>query len=250
MDTKNNDYHISFFKPSTHQAKANRNMVVVLVLIWAFGVFGFQIWLRVAEKPTPELAFKSYEQAWPSVEKGTASKDELQEFAKSAMSVLGKHFVKPEQKAALENGVSWAVFQLVADTLKTGFMDKLVAFEKVESEISDITDPNYLAQKMAFISYLRPLVGFEENDVRATLLPLNLNSADLTKFRNESKELVPTAMSTYLIHNQSFLTDSKFLGFPFHYFYTAVFLLILFVLLCLAYCVRTDNYNKRYSIAD
>ena len=57
-------------------------------------------------------------------------------------------------------------------------------------------------------------------------------------------------MGLYLIHNRSVLTDTKFLGFPFHYFYTAVFLLILFVGLCWLYCIRTDMFHKKYGIED
>ncbi|MCF8373798.1 MAG: DUF4212 domain-containing protein [Bacteroidales bacterium] len=250
MDTKSNEYHFSFFKPTTPQATANRNMVLLFVTIWAVGVFGFQIWLKVIEKPTPEPAYLSYEEVWSNIENETASPADLQTFAKATMSVLGKQFIAPDKKAALENALSWSVFKLVADSNKTAFMDRLIAFETLRGEITDISDANYVAQKKDFIEYLKPILGFEKNDVRATYLPFSIKSSDLMQFKAESKALIPLGMSTYLIHFQSFLTDTKFLGFPFHYFYTAVFLLIMFVLLCLAYCVRTDNSNKRFGLAD
>ncbi len=67
MDEKNNSYHISFFKPTTEQAKANRNMVVWLICVWAVAIFGFQILLRIIEKPTPEAAFITFAEVWENV---------------------------------------------------------------------------------------------------------------------------------------------------------------------------------------
>jgi hypothetical protein len=61
MDNSSDDYHISFFKPTTPQAVANRNMVVWLVVIWFFAIFGFQILLKVVEKPTPEQSYLTFE---------------------------------------------------------------------------------------------------------------------------------------------------------------------------------------------
>jgi putative solute:sodium symporter small subunit len=55
-------------------------------------------------------------------------------------------------------------------------------------------------------------------------------------------------MTKYATHNQSVLTDFAFLGFPFHYFYSGVFLLILFVFLCWLYCIRLERLQKKYSI--
>lgn len=57
-------------------------------------------------------------------------------------------------------------------------------------------------------------------------------------------------MKLYMTHNQSVLTNAKFLGFPFHYFYTAVFLLILFVFLCWLYCVITDRVNIKLGLEE
>ena len=61
---------------------------------------------------------------------------------------------------------------------------------------------------------------------------------------------LPGAMEKYLIHNRSFLTDSSFLGFPLHYFYTAQFLLILFIVLCLIYAKAVDKKNTRLGIEE
>ena len=59
---------------------------------------------------------------------------------------------------------------------------------------------------------------------------------------------IPGIMKTNLIHNQSVLTDTIFLGFPFHYFYSALFLLTLFVLICLVYCFKIDTLMKKYDM--
>ncbi|MFC1670672.1 DUF4212 domain-containing protein, partial [Spirochaetota bacterium] len=54
----------------------------------------------------------------------------------------------------------------------------------------------------------------------------------------------------YLIHNRNVLTDIKFLGFPFHYFYTSQLLLIMFVLICLVYCIATDRIHRKYGFIE
>ena len=89
MSDSTNGYHFSFFKPTTPQATANRNMVLWLVSIWFVAIFGFHILLRVIEKPTPEPAYITFENVWENVENGTASAEQYQEFGKATLSVLG-----------------------------------------------------------------------------------------------------------------------------------------------------------------
>ena len=93
-------------------------------------------------------------------------------------------------------------------------------------------------------------MNINKNGIRAEILNSVLDSKTNVELTKEDKEKLPQIMDKYLIHNRSFLTDSKFLGFPFHYFYTAVFLLILFVGLCYAYAKQIENLNKRYGIDD
>jgi len=94
------------------------------------------------------------------------------------------------------------------------------------------------------------LFDLEPHDVRVKIAPLEVKSSLLETFDAGNRDVFVEAMGLYLFHNRSVLTDSKFLGFPFHYFYTAVFLLMLFVGLCLLYCLRTDLFNKKYGIED
>ncbi|MBW6500163.1 MAG: DUF4212 domain-containing protein [Bacteroidales bacterium] len=62
-----------------------------------------------------------------------------------------------------------------------------------------------------------------------------------TKIQTRLKELT---------HNQSALTDTVFLGFPFHYFYTAVFLLILFIVLCIVYNILVEWRLKKEGVTE
>ena len=107
-----------------------------------------------------------------------------------------------------------------------------------------------MAEKEKLIALLRGIYDLHPNDVRAKIAPLEVHAGMMETFNDENKAVFEEAMGLYLVHNRSVLTDTKFLGFPFHYFYTAVFLLILFVGLCWLYCVRTDMYNRRYGIED
>lgn len=249
MDESSNDYHISFFKPTTPQAKANRNMVVWLVLIWFVAIFGFQTLLRVIQKATPEPAYLTFQKVWENVESGNASVTELQEFGQATLSVLGKKLT-PEARNSLNNAMSWTVYQLTADSLKGALMSKVQDFETTVNEIQNITDPAYVNEKQDISVELGTLLNLSPSDVRWKILPLGLISSQMENLALETKENLPGIMEKYLIHNQSFLTDKKFLGFPFHYFYTAIFLLILFVGLCWIYCVRTDRIHEKLNVID
>jgi len=246
----NNDYHISLFKPTTERARYNRNIILMLVVIWAVAVFGFQIFLRVVEKPTPEAALIQFEEVWNNIKSGEASVAEYQTLAQTSLSVLGKIFVAADDKVALNNALSWSVYQLCDSAQKVNLYNELVQFEKIKSEITQIFDPIYLEAKSNLISSIAPIIGLGLNDVRVKIMPVELYAAQMNVFEAANMEKLPAVMSKYMTHNQSFLTDTQFLGFPFHYFYTAVFLLILFVFLCWLYCVRVDRRNKILNIQE
>ena len=250
MATTNDDFKISFFKPTTPQATANRNLVILLVSIWVVAIFGFQILLRIFEKPTPETTYIAYENVSEAVFLGNVQKEERQVFSQSLLSVMGKLYVTPEDKQVLGQALSWTVFHLLPEEAKDPLRGEVKQFEMIREKASSITDSEYLSAKQSVISTFSPYLGLEEYSLEAKLLPFGLVSEQMTGTTPESLEQIPAIMSKYLIHNQSFLTDMKFLGFPFHYFYTAVFLLILFVGLCWFYCVRIDRLNRNMNIAD
>ena len=121
----------------------------------------------------------------------------------------------------------------------------VIPFEKLKEEVTSISDPEYINAKNSLSQVASSILGLQKSDPRTLIVSFSLVSTEMELFKAENKDMIPTIMSTYLIHNQSFLTDFKFLGFPFHYFYTAVFLLILFVFLCWLYCYRVDKMNVK-----
>ena len=250
MSDDYNGYHISFFRPTTPRAKANRTIVIWLASIWAVSIFGFQILLLVLEKPTPEPAYLTFQSVWGDVEDNSADRIELQEFGKSALSVLGKIAISDKEKATLENALSWSIYQLTPDSLRSVLVARVQGFEKIKAEIVNISNPDYVAARNVLSKELSPVLVLASNDVRRNILPLALRSSSMKVLTDDTKVSLPAIMEKYLIHNQSVLTDTRFLGFPFHYFYTGVFLLILFVGLCWVYCVLVDRLDARLNTVE
>jgi putative solute:sodium symporter small subunit len=258
------DYRISFFKPTTAFSKTNRNLVIVLVLIWAVAIFGFQILLRVLQEPTPESALIKFEKVWDeskndlqlTLSDSTAMIKEKQDFASSVLSVLGKSsFYTDKNKPVLNNAFSWVVYDLVPEEEKEAFKAEIAVFEKMKENITTLTDTQYINAKKSIIAKIEPLLNLKDEEFginKANLIPLELRADVMEKFLPENKKQIHGVMELYLTHNQSVLTDTIFLGFPFHYFYTAIFLLVLFVVLCWVYCFIIDRvhtkmgtYNKK-----
>ena len=250
MESNPNDYHISFFKPTTDSARRNRNMVVQFVLIWAIAIFGFQILLKVIEKPTPEPAWDIYQSAWGEIEAGSTDAGLLMQASQSALSVLGKVAIDPLHRGALDNMISWAALNIADSVQRTLLMQKLESFESIAATTDDPRAGEYVAAKNELIPVLQEIYGLTPSDVRGKIAAVEIHSSMMQSFSDENRMVFREAMDLYLIHNRSILTDTQFLGFPFHYFYTAVFLLILFVGLCWLYCVRTDMFNRKYGIED
>jgi putative solute:sodium symporter small subunit len=88
--------------------------------------------------------------------------------------------------------------------------------------------------------------GFEP--LLVSILKSSLVAVTSEIISEEHKKALPGIMDLYLVHNRSVLTDTRFLGFPFHYWYSAQFLLILFVGLCWLFCYMTDVSNRRFSL--
>jgi putative solute:sodium symporter small subunit len=250
MKTNKQEYHTSFFRPTSDITRANRNMVLWLVLIWAVAVFGFHFLLKIIEKPTPEPTLLSYEQVKENAYNGTADLAEMQEFAKVPLQVLCKVFLSEEDRIHLQSVLTWAVFKTVNEDQVDYLYNTIKEFEDIEANTTDILDPNYQESKVRLMNVAAQFIGLSENDIRAKFLPLELNSDYPESLSAESITQFETILNKYLIHNESVLTRIKFLGFPFHYFYTAVFLLVLFIFLCWLYCIRTDALNKKYGIED
>ena len=121
--TQEDKYNVNFFKPLTQHAKANTRLILTLAIIWAVGVFGFQILLMVFNEPTPEANFTKFEEVWPVVvESNSVAPNVKQDFAKVTLAVLGKNIaVNDNHKAYLKEALSWTVYSMQDDSMKAVF---------------------------------------------------------------------------------------------------------------------------------
>jgi putative solute:sodium symporter small subunit len=244
------DYHISFFKPTTNQARFNKGLVLWLVSIWFIAIFGFHILLRIIEQPTPEPPLIAFNEVWEDVSNGTATAEQTQKVGQASLYVLSKIAITPEERTLLSQTMSWSLIQQFPDTVQTNVKEKFAKFESLKESIADINDPEYLESKQKLSKKLSPKLGLTELDARIPILPIELTGNIPANMPQAVADELPAILEKYMIHNRSVLTDTKFLGFPFHYFYSAVFLLILFIGLCWLYCIRIDHRNLKLGIED
>jgi len=251
------DYNISFFKPKSDFSRKNRNLVLTLVIIWAVSVFGFQILLKILEKPVPEIALTEFNEVKTNVFAETASPNEMQVFLKSLINVANKNTVnKDSEKPIVEKAINWAVYSLVTD--KNIASDKIKNIQNKKEEALNISDFSKYKEERLKIKELEKefivenfsTLSINKNDIRAEILTSVLTSDINASLTNEEKDQLPKIMDKFLIHNRSVLTDTTFIGFPFHYFYTAVFLLVLFVGICYVYAKQIERLNKQFGIDD
>jgi uncharacterized membrane protein len=254
----NNDYHFSIFHPTNEYGRRNRNIIISMIIIWAVAVFGFQILLRVFQKLTPEKALITYESVIDNVKTGKATVKEKQDFINSLVAVLGKSTIKKEDKTVLGNALSYCVFNLTDSSNKAILLKNIEEFQIVREEITKtVSDEQFIQakalidkKKTEIINQIAEITGNSTGSLESNIIAFNLVKNDKIEIGEEDVIRLNNTMKLYLRHYQSFLTDSKFLGFPFHYFYTAEFLLILFVLLCLIYSIRIQMLQKKYSIVE
>lgn len=234
--SNSNDYDVNFFKPITEHARANAKLITIMFLIWAFAVFGFQFMLIIFNKPTPEKNYVQFQKDWPAIIETTSTVEMNQEFSRTLLSVLGKNIVlKANDKITLQNALHWSVYNLLDEEAKVNFLNDL----KNNKEKAIETTIQAIGLKDT---------GFDM--LRRDLLPSSLISNGNGTISNEELNAIPGIMELYLVHNRSFLTDTIFMGFPFHYWYTAQFLLIMFVILCLIYAKITDKQNEKHNFVE
>jgi putative solute:sodium symporter small subunit len=202
------------------------------------------------QKPTPEPSYTAFENVWENVKSGKASQDEIQQFGQATLAVLGKVALEPDERTLLSQAMSWSVIRAFPDSLRSAIEAEIRTFEAQKQQIANIGDEAYVKEKRVLSEKYSPALGLSENDVRTRILPIELTAVNISSLSDEAVNSLPGIMRKYLVHNQSFLTNFVFLGFPFHYFYTAVFLLILFVGLCWLYCIRTDRRDTILGIED
>ena len=256
MEASSNNYDFNLFKPVSPYGRRNRNLILILGAIWFVAIFGFQILLLIFQKPTPEKALITFESVWDNVKSGNATDQEMKDFVNSLIAVSGKSSVKPADKIVLVNSISWSVYNMVGDSEKVILSAKVKELSEVRDKLSTAADEEYInlksnlqSIKSAINAIANEKTGVDPTNIKAAILPYSLNP-DYNGLKTSDTEALPKIMKLYLTHNQSFLTDNKILGFPFHYFYTAEFLLILFVGLSLFYSIRITHLQKKYSIKE
>jgi len=250
-------YNFSLFKPRNLHGRKNRNVILSMLMIWAVAVFGFQFLLRLIEKPVPENALSMFESTWSSVSTSDLKTVEYEEFLKSLVLVRGKNIVKPEDQKVLSSAISCVVFSVVPDSIKSLALGAISDLSSLKGSLSKTKDQEYLDLKMkitqrnrAIISLIGPYSGFDSGSLESTILISSLQEKYPDSLSDTTFTGLPGIMKLYLTHNRSVLTDTKFLGFPFHYFYTAVFLLIMLVVLCIVYNVLIEWRLRKEGIVE
>ncbi len=212
-------YEVNFFKPKSEATRANTKLISILVIIWVVAVFGFQFLLIGIGKPVAEKTLIDFQDLWPKVQSSPSDAD-LQAFSKVMLMTLGKNAtVSPADKELMEQALAVSV---------------------------NLLEPGASTADAAVDAVGLGTEGFEP--LLEDQLRYHFKATDARDYSSLSG--LPKAMELYLTHNRSFLTDTSFLGFPLHYYYTAQFLLILFIGLCLIYARVTDKMNKRLGIEE
>ena len=228
---------VNFWRPASNRERKNNKVIGIMIIIWALAVFGFQIMLIVLNKPTPEESYIKFEQIWPKVsKKGKADPETTIEFAKILLTTLGKEInLQAVHSQQLKETFSWTVYSLVPKEKRYLF--------RTSSERK---------HKSAARKAIRALQleRYGKDKLLADLVEYSLVPVRSSKQYRTNRDNIPIIMQKYLVHNRSILTEFKFLGFPFHYWYSAQFLLILFVALCWYYAHFTDRLNKKYKVKE
>ena len=238
-------YNFSIFTPRNKHGRKNRNVIFTMLAIWAVAVFGFQFLLRAIEKPTPEKALTVFESEWPAVTGISAVAGDQADYRAvltSLLMVKGKNTVAAGDQQLLSEAISSLLFLMVPDSLAGQLMENVAALELMHADIATLKGQEYMDLKYriqdasaGLIGMLEPYTGYGTTSLEAPVLAASLKKSFPASLTDPSLSRLPDIMKLYLTHNRSVLTDTEFLGFPFHYFYTAVFLLVLFVVLCIVY---------------
>ncbi|HOO98106.1 MAG TPA: hypothetical protein P5180_01405 [Bacteroidales bacterium] len=247
------EYNFSIFRPRNLHGRKNRNIIFTMLLIWATAVFGFQILLKVVEKPVPEKAYVIFESEWPVVLSGSMTGESAGRLMRSFLLVKGKNIVSSGDQKILSGAVNTLFYAAVPDSVEPVIINQVAKMKEMKAKLATVRDQEYLSTSSSIVESANLLSGetskysgFENKSLETSILVNCLSETYQSSFSEEELSRIPDIMSLYLIHNQSKLTDKHFLGFPFHYFYTAVFLLILFVSLCIVYNILVEwRLNKQ-----
>lgn len=224
-------YDINFFKPHTPFLKDATRLIWIGLTIWFVATYGFHILLKVIEKPTPEAGYLVYEKVYPKLTNDSASTEDLVGIGNVYLGLVGKS-VALQANTALKNVFTSTVYTILPENQR----EQLLSTAK-EAATNKKVDTSYIAKAL----------GVESNAAMKAAVPYALSPIGAVDISMVNPD-IPAIMDRYLIHNQSVLTDTIVLGFPFHYFYSALFLLALFVTICLVYCKAIDKVMVKYDL--
>ena len=224
-------YNVNFFKPSTPFLKENIRAIVIGLVIWGVVTYGFQILLRIMETPTPEAVYVEFQEIAPKLTDGSASPEEMAKAASFYLAMLGK------SAALLQNEQLKVAFTSTAHNALAGAEQQMLL---------DLAGKAGSGEAME-AGFIHAALGIAENKAMMAVVPFALTAVTpdtLVMYDPATKPL----MDKFFIHNQSVLTDSIVFGFPFHYFFTALVTLTIFVLICLWYCGVMDKMMKKHGM--
>jgi putative solute:sodium symporter small subunit len=226
-----------------------------MVIVWAIAVFGFQIAMMLLNERVPETTLAQFNNAWPAVAQnaeGGADPADARQLARSVLMVLGKNIaVKDADKAVLGETLSRVVHGLLSVEQREALRGHVEGLVVPKGATPDTVA---IAARQAQIRELAAgVIGLENtgfDKLMADLLPSYLVVVDSDRLSVATRQTLPTIMDNYLIHNQNVFTEMRMLGFPFHYWYSAQFLLIMFVVLCWVYAKMTDRMHQRHGFVE
>ncbi|OFY57039.1 MAG: hypothetical protein A2X04_16585 [Bacteroidetes bacterium GWF2_41_9] len=256
MESSEN-YNFSIFRPRNVHGRKNRNVILTMLLVWIVAVFGFQFLLRAIEKPVPEKALVTFEKLWPAVKTGRVSADDAKSFLNSLIMARGKGTLKTDEQKVLSDVISCFTGQMLTEELRATLTSTISEIESLRLMLPALKDQEFLATKKriselsnSIVVITAPFTGIEKGTLESEIFKYTLKSDYPGTLNDKSFEGLEDIMKLYMTHNQSILTDTKFLGFPFHYFYTAVFLLILFIGLCIVYNILIEWRLKKQGVVE
>jgi len=224
-------YDVNFFKPSTPFLKENIRAIVIGLVIWGVVTYGFQILLKIMETPTPEASYVEFQQVSPKLADGSASAEEMVKAANFYLAMLGKSAV------LLKNEQLKTAFTSTAYNLLAGADQQMLLDTAAKAGSGESMD----------VGFINSALGITDNKAMMAVVPFALTAVTPDKLAMVDPALKPL-MDKFFIHNQSVLTDTIVFGFPFHYFFTALVTLTIFVLICLVYCSVIDKLMKKHGM--
>jgi uncharacterized membrane protein len=251
------EYNFSIFRPRNLHGRKNRNVILTMLLIWAVAVFGFQFLLRSVEKPAKEKSLVTFIELWPTARSGTLGSESYNSFLTSLINARGKNTLKPEEQKVISDAITCFTYRILPDSAGSALSGSISIVSDLRNSLTSLKGEQFLEVKKkisdqysAIADLTSGYTGFTRGSLESMIFVYSLQTSFPLSMADSSFDRLEDIMKLYMTHNQSFLTDSRILGFPFHYFYTAVFLLILFVILCIVYNILIEWRLKKEGVVE